>query len=106
MLTKPPGFFMSLVTLGIARAMWISQTNATIGQGGAGFVFAWFLLPWANYGVAKRLNGVLASTGSGYRISPMACFWLTGWPFIGARRRHKNAVERINDVTRARNVAG
>jgi hypothetical protein len=38
-----PGFWITLVTIGIARAIWIASTNRTLGRGGAGFLFAWFL---------------------------------------------------------------
>lgn len=97
-----PGFWLNLVTLGIARANWIAGTNKALGRGGAGFWFAWFLVPFANYGVTGRLNEALAAAGSGHRESPMAVFWLTGFPFIGSKKRLRRASERLNDVLQVR----
>lgn len=101
-LQTPPGFFVALFTLGIARALWISRTNRELRQGGAGALFAFFLLPFANYGVAKRLNVALAQAGSLQAVSAMACFWLTGFPFIGAARRLRRGVVAFNDAHNVR----
>jgi len=100
-----PGFWLNLVTLGIARARWTSATNQQLARGGAGFWFAWFLAPFAYYGVTGRLNGALAAAGSGHRESPLLCFLLTGIPFIGAKKRLRRATERLNDALRVRQAA-
>lgn len=102
MLRTPPGFFASLFTLGIARARWIAYANDHFNQGGAGFWFAWLLQPFANYGLAQRFNVALAAAGTQHRESPVWCFLLTGWPFIGSKRRMKRATERLNDALRIR----
>ena len=94
-ITKAPGFWLNLLTLGIAMARWVDRTNKTLGKGGAGFWFAWLLAPFAYYGLAKRLNEALAVQGSRTRISPMACFWLVGWPFIGSRKRLGRAADAL-----------
>jgi len=104
-LTTPPGFWVTLLTLGIARALWISRTNRDLGRGGAGFLFAYFLQPFANYGLAGRLNTALGEVGSSHRISPFWAFWLTGFPFIGTRHKMKRAVVRLNDAQRVRQAA-
>ncbi len=85
--TKAPGFFLNLFTLGIAMAQWVGRTNKTLGRGGAGFWFAWLLAPFAYYGLAGRLNVALAAQGSRTKVSPLACFFLAGFPFIGSRKR-------------------
>lgn len=100
-----PGFWITLVTLGIARASWIARTNRTFGRGGAGFLFAWLLPFCANYGVTGRLNEALADAGSGHRESPWLVFWLTGWPFIGSKKRIRRAVDYLNDAQRVRQGA-
>ncbi|MCM0620305.1 hypothetical protein [Nocardioides bruguierae] len=94
----PPGFWLNLFTFGIARALWISRTNKTIGRGGARFWFAWFLQAFANYGLADRLNLLLSEAGSRHRISPFWCFLLTGIPLIGAKRRMKRAMAALLDA--------
>ncbi|MFC5731157.1 MULTISPECIES: hypothetical protein [Nocardioides] len=100
-----PGFWIALFTLGIARASWISSTNRTLGRGGAGFLFAWFLPFCANYGVTGRLNETLAAAGSSHRESPWLVFWLTGWPFIGSKKRIRRAVSYLNDAHRVHQSA-
>lgn len=104
-LSEYPGFWITLVTLGIARALWISRTNETFGRGGAGFWFAWLLMPFAHYGVAGRLNESLAAAGSMHRESPFLCFLLTGFPFIGAKKRLRRGVAFYNDALRVRGAA-
>ena len=96
-LRKPPGFFTNLFTLGIARARWISAANKSLDHR-TGFLFAYFLQAFANYGLAKRINLALRNAGSGHAESPFLCFWLTGWPFIGATRRLRRGVTRLNDA--------
>ena len=49
-----------------------------------------------------RVNATLASIGSTHTESPLLCFLLTGWPFIGAKRRMTRATDRLNDATRVR----
>jgi hypothetical protein len=97
-LETPPGFFANLFTLGIARARWVAGANEALAQGGAGFWFAWFLLPFANYGLAERLNGALRQAGSQHQVSPILCFFFTGWPLFGATRRFKRGVAAYNDA--------
>lgn len=94
---KPPSFFANLFSLGIARARWISHANKELSHH-TGFLFAWFLQPFANYGLARRLNGALEAAGARHHESPFWCFWLTGWPFIGANRRMRRGFSRLNDV--------
>lgn len=101
----PPGFWLNLLTLGIARARWVGHANRQLGRGGAGFWFAWFLSPFAYYGIAGRLNEALAATGSTHRESPLLCFLLTGWPFVGAKKRLRRATVRLNDALHVRQVA-
>jgi len=93
-----PGTLVTVFTLGIARARWIAETNRQLGAGGAGFVFAWFLSPFANYGVVDRMNNALAAAGSGHRESPILCFLLNGWPFIGAKKRMKRGTQALNNA--------
>lgn len=95
-----PGFWLNLVTIGIARASWTASTNKTMQRGGAGFWFAWFFPPWAAYGVANRMTQVLASKGSHMSVSPLACFFLYGWPFIGTKKRLRTGVKLVNDSFR------
>ncbi len=97
-LDKYPGFWLSLVTLGIVRALWFAESNRRLGQGGAGFVFAWFLMPFAAYGITGRINNALAQTGSGHRESPILCFLLFGFPFIGAKKRLRRGSEALNNA--------
>jgi hypothetical protein len=99
-LGKFPGFWITLVTIGISRARWVEATNHGLGGGGAGFWFAWFLAPFAYYGVAVRMNEALRAVGSTHRESPLACFFLVGWPFTGTKKRLRRGVDRINDVHR------
>lgn len=101
-----PGFWITLVTIGIARARWVDATNQALGRGGAGFWFAWFLAPFAYYGVAGRMNEALRAVGSTHRESPLACFFLIGLPFIGTKKRLRRGVSRINDVHRVGQHAG
>lgn len=105
-LQQYPGFWISFFTLGIARARWIAAANRTLGRGGAGFWFAWFLMIFAQYGVAKRLNQALAAAGSAHRESPFLVFLLCGWPFIGSKKRLRRGVSFLNDAGRVRAVAG
>src|SRR4051812_971860 len=93
----PPRFFLNLFTLGIARARWISAANRALGHR-TGFLFAFFLQPFANYGLAKRLSSALEIAGSRHSESPLLCFWLTGWPFIGTARRMRRGFTRLNDA--------
>lgn len=104
-LPTPPGFWVGLFTLGIARALWISHTNRALDRGGAHFLFAYFLQPFANYGLATRLNAFLAEAGSSHRISPVWAFLLTGFPLIGTRHAMKRAVIRLNDAWGVRRAA-
>lgn len=104
-LGKFPGFWITLVTLGIARARWVDATNKALGRGGAGFWFAWFLPPFAYYGVAGRMNEALNAAGSTHRESPLACFFLLGFPFIGTKMRLRRGVSRLTDVHRVGQMA-
>lgn len=97
-LEAPPSWIVNLFTLGIARARWISDSNRRIGQGGAGFWFAWFLMPFANYGLAQRMTGALRQAGSSFTVSAFWCFWLAGWPFIGSAKRFKRGTQTLNDT--------
>lgn len=101
-----PGFWLNVLTIGIARARWTAATNKTLGRGGAGFWFAWFLLPFANYGITGRLNQALAEAGSGRSDSPFLCFLFTGWPFFGSKKRLTRLTEWFNDAQRVRTSAG
>lgn len=101
-LSNYPGTWISIFTLGITRARWISATNQTLGRGGAGFLFAWFLMAFAHYGVAARLNEALAAAGSAHRESPILVFLLTGFPFIGSKKRLRRATAFYNDAQRVR----
>lgn len=100
-----PGTLVTVFTLGIARARWIAETNRQLGAGGAGFMFAWFLSPFANYGVVERMNNALAAAGSGHRESPFLCFLLNGWPFIGAKKRMKRGTQALNNAWSVRQQA-
>lgn len=100
-----PGTLVTVFTLGIARAKWIAETNRQLGAGGAGFMFAWFLSPFANYGVVDRMNSALAAAGSSHRESPILCFLLNGWPFIGAKKRMKRATQALNNAWAVRQQA-
>ncbi|MGQ0846546.1 MAG: hypothetical protein ACT4QF_20680 [Sporichthyaceae bacterium] len=82
-----PGFFTNLFTFGIANARWVAGVNRELKQGGAGFWFAWFLVAFANYGLAGRLNAAHAAMGSNGKVSPLGAFFLTGFPFVGSRKR-------------------
>lgn len=100
-----PGTLVTVFTLGIARAKWIAETNRQLGAGGAGFMFAWFLSPFANYGVVDRMNAALAAAGSGHRESPILCFLLNGWPFFGAKKRMKRGTQALNNAWAVRQQA-
>lgn len=78
-----PGFWLNIFTLGILQAKWVARVNVALGQGGARFMFAWFLAPFAHYGLATRLNAAHQANGSPVQVSPLVCFFITGWPFIG-----------------------
>lgn len=82
-----PGFLKNLFTFGISYALWVARVNRELKQGGAGFWFAWLLLAFANYGLAGRLNAAHASMGSHAKVNPVGAFLLTGFPFIGTRKR-------------------
>lgn len=97
-----PGFWLNFVTLGIVQAKWVAAVNAGLGNGGAGFLFAWFLSPFANYGVAQRFNAAHQSLGSSIRVSPLACFFFTGWPFVGARKKLKRTGQAYGSMLAAR----
>jgi hypothetical protein len=101
----PPGFWLNLLTLGIARARWVSAVNKRLGRGGAGFWFAWLLTPFANFGVTGRINEALAAAGSAHRESPVWCFLLTGFPFIGSKKRLKRGTTFLNEALRVRQAA-
>lgn len=100
-----PGTLVTVFTLGIARAKWIAETNRQLGAGGAGFLFAWFFSPFANYGVVDRMNNALAAGGSGHRESPILCFLLNGWPFIGAKKRMQRGAQALNNAWAVRQQA-
>ncbi len=102
----PPGLLKTLFTFGIARASWIAETNRTLNQGGAGFLFAWLLSPFALYGLAERLNKALAAAGSSHRESAVMCFLFNGWPLFGSRMRLKRGTERLNEAQRTGQHAG
>lgn len=97
-----PGFWLALITFGITRATWIAGANRMMNRGGAGFLFAWFLMPFALYGVTGRLNEQLAMVGSAHRESPVLVFLLNGIPFIGAKKRIRRATSFYNDALRVR----
>lgn len=105
-LRTPPGFLVNIVTLGIARASWVAETNRVLGQGGAGFWFAWLLAPFAYFGLAGRLNSALGTAGSSHRESPFLCFLFAGWPFFGSKKRLKRGTERLMDAGRVGQHAG
>lgn len=100
-----PGTLLAIVTFGILRAKWVADVNKQLGRGGAGFLFAWFLQPFANYGITGRLNAALAQAGSGHSESPILVFLLSGWPFIGSKKRLGRATDRLNDALRVRQSA-
>jgi hypothetical protein len=100
-----PGTLVTVFTLGIARAKWIAETNRQLGAGGAGFLFAWFFSPFANYGVVDRMNNALAAAGSNHRESPILCCLLNGWPFIGAKKRMKRGTQALNNAGAVRQQA-
>ena len=100
-----PGTLVTVFTLGIARARWIAETNQQLGAGGAGFLFAWLLSPFANYGVVGRMNNALAAAGSAHRESPFLCFLLNGWPFFGAKKRMKRGTQALNNAWAVRQQA-
>jgi hypothetical protein len=100
-----PGTIVTVLTLGIARAKWIAETNRQLGAGGAGFLFAWLFSPFANYGVVDRMNNALAAAGSDHRESPILCFLLNGWPFIGAKKRMKRGTQALNNAWAVRQRA-
>jgi hypothetical protein len=97
-LETPPAWFVNLFTLGILRARWVAESNRRLGQGGAGFMFAWFFLAFAHYGLAERMTAALRQAGSSHTVSPLACFFLTGWPFIGSNARFKRGTAAYNDA--------
>ncbi|HET7690503.1 MAG TPA: hypothetical protein VFK41_09000 [Nocardioidaceae bacterium] len=97
-----PSWIVNLFTLGIARARWVAGMNRSLAQGGAGFLFAWFLMPFAAYGLARRLNLAHAAVGSSIKTSALACFWLCGWPFVGHVRRLKRGAEAYASVLNVR----
>lgn len=105
MLSGYPGFWINLLTLGIARGRWIANANKMLGRGGAGFWFAWLLMPFAHYGVARRLNEALTDRGSSHQESPILCFLFTGFPFFGSTRRLRRAANRYNDTLQVANSA-
>lgn len=70
-----------------------------------GFLFAYFLQAFANYGPAGRLNSALSAAGSAHTESPLACFFLTGFPFSGAKKRIRRGTERLNDAARVHQSA-
>jgi hypothetical protein len=67
--------------------------------------FAWFLLPFANYGLAQRITAALRQAGSSFTVSALASFWLTGWPFIGSTKRLKRGTQALNDAYSVRQQA-
>jgi len=98
MSTAAPSFWRNLSTLGIAQARWIADVNAALGHKGGRFMFAWFLSPFANYGVSRRINAAHQSVGSSTRISPIACFVFTGLPGIGVRERLKRSIQEYGSM--------
>lgn len=100
-----PDTLVTLSTHGVARAKWIAETNRQLGAGGAGFLFAWLLSPFANYSVAERMNNALAAAGSSHRESPVLCFLLNGWPFIGMKKRMKRGTQALNNAWSVRQQA-
>ena len=105
-LDTPPSWVINLFTIGIARARWIAESNRRIGQGGAGFLFAWLLAPFANYGLAQRMTAALRAVGATHTVSPLACFLLNGWPFFGAAKRFRRGTVALNDAYAVRQQAG
>ena len=102
--TSAPGFIFNLLTIGIARAKWVSAVNAQLGHK-TGTLFAW-LFPWAaHYGLAKRLTAANASVGSSHKTSHWACFWLCGWPLIGSARRLRRGAQAYADAINVREHA-
>ena len=88
-----PSFWRNLFTLGIVQASWAAAVNTALGGHGARFWFAWLLSPFANYGVAQRINAVHQHLGSSIRVSPLACFIFNGLPFTGVRQGLKRSVQ-------------
>jgi hypothetical protein len=95
--STPPHFFANLFTFGVARARWISHANRALGHR-TGFLFAYFLQSFANYGLSRRLNAALRAVGARHSESPFWCFCLTGWPLIGANRRMRRGFSRFNEA--------
>ncbi len=95
-LETPPSWILNLVTIGISRARWIAESNQRLGQGGAGFMFAWFFLAFANYGLAERMNGALRQAGSSVQLAPIVCFLFTGWPFFGSNAQFRKGTQALN----------
>lgn len=90
--TAAPNWFINMLTLGIARARWVSGVNKQLNHN-TGTLFAWLLGAFASYGLAKRLTAANASVGSSVTVSHWASFWLFGWPLIGSARRLKRGAE-------------
>ncbi|KRB74073.1 hypothetical protein ASE01_18960 [Nocardioides sp. Root190] len=103
--TSAPSWFLNWLTIGIARAKWISGINAQLNHK-TGAPFAWFFYAFAAYGLATRLTAANASLGSNHKTSKWACFWLAGWPFIGAARRLKKGAEAYASSLNVRAQAG
>jgi hypothetical protein len=97
-LETPPSWVTNLFTIGISRARWIAESNQRLGQGGAGFAFAWFFLAFANYGLAERMNGALRHAGSPLTVSPIVCFLFTSWPFFGSNAQFRTGTQALNDA--------
>lgn len=51
------------------------------------------------------MNNALAAAGSGHRESPILCCLLTGWPFIGAKKRMKRGTRALNNAWAVRQQA-
>ncbi|GAB3785318.1 hypothetical protein [Nocardioides ungokensis] len=94
----PLSWIVNLFTIGIARAKRIAQSNERPGQGGAGFRFARFLQPFANNGLADQMNDALRAAGSSHQVSPVLCFFPTGWLFIGSNKRFRRGTQAYNDA--------
>jgi hypothetical protein len=94
-LSAPPSFLANLFTLGIARARWISATNQALGHS-TGFLFAWLLQTFANFGLAGRFNDALRAAGSSHSVPQVVVFLFAPWPFFGAPAQFRRGVAALN----------
>ena len=51
------------------------------------------------------MTAALRQAGSSFTVSAFWCFWLTGWPFIGASKRMKRGTRALNDAYAVRQQA-